>query len=74
VRAQDGQAPTRETAIEMVKPCYFNTGCCSFLDGDVTGIDIADGEIRLVRFPNDRAQPEPEILTSASLGRVFDDL
>jgi hypothetical protein len=32
-------------------PCYFNTGCCSFPDGDITGIELADGEIRLVRWP-----------------------
>ena len=32
-------------------PCYFNTGCCSFPDGDVTGLELADGAIRLVRWP-----------------------
>ena len=32
-------------------PCYFNTGCCSFPDGDVTGLELADGQIRLVRWP-----------------------
>src|SRR5919199_827542 len=25
-------------------PCYFNTGCCSFGDGDITGIEITGGE------------------------------
>ena len=29
----------------------FQHGCCSFPDGDVTGLEIADGEIRLVRWP-----------------------
>jgi len=33
------------------KPCYFNTGCCKFRDGDVTGIEIVDGELRLVKWP-----------------------
>ncbi|MGK0190344.1 MAG: UDP-2,3-diacylglucosamine pyrophosphatase LpxH [Verrucomicrobiales bacterium] len=32
------------------RPCYFNAGCCSFADGDITGLEIADGEIRLVRW------------------------
>jgi hypothetical protein len=32
-------------------PCYFNTGCCSFPDGDITGLELADGQIRLVRWP-----------------------
>ncbi len=34
------------------KPCYFNTGCCSFSDAKITGIEIIDGNIRLVRWPD----------------------
>lgn len=33
-----------------MKPYYFNTGCCCFVDGDITGIEIADGHIRLVKW------------------------
>jgi hypothetical protein len=40
-----------EKVLTVVPPCYFNTGCCSFPDGDITGLEIADGEIRLVRWP-----------------------
>jgi hypothetical protein len=40
-----------DTALRVSPPCYFNTGCCSFPDGDVTGLEIADGELRLVRWP-----------------------
>ena len=40
-----------DVAMRVTPPCYFNTGCCSFPDGDVTGLEIADGEIRLVRWP-----------------------
>ena len=40
-----------DVAVAVSPPCYFNTGCCSFPDGDVTGLEIADGEIRLVRWP-----------------------
>ena len=32
------------------KPCYFNSGCCCFTDGDITGIEIADAEIRLIKW------------------------
>jgi predicted phosphodiesterase len=32
------------------KPCYFNSGCCCFDDGDITGIEIEDGHIRLIRW------------------------
>jgi hypothetical protein len=40
-----------EVVLQVEPPCYFNTGCCSFPDGDVTGLELADGEIRLVRWP-----------------------
>lgn len=29
---------------------YFNSGCCCFDDGDMTGIEIADGCIRLIKW------------------------
>jgi hypothetical protein len=53
-------------------PCYFNTGCCSFPDGDVTGIEIADGRIRLVRWPNDDDEPLAKILVEDDLRGVLD--
>jgi hypothetical protein len=40
-----------EAVLTVSPPCYFNTGCCSFPDGDITGLEIADGAIRLVRWP-----------------------
>ena len=33
-----------------MKPFYFNTGCCCYSDGDITGIEIADGMIRLIKW------------------------
>jgi len=33
-----------------MKPSYFNTGCCCFSDGDITGIEIAGGCIRLIKW------------------------
>jgi UDP-2,3-diacylglucosamine pyrophosphatase LpxH len=40
-----------EAVLTVSPPCYFNTGCCSFPDGDITGLELADGTIRLVRWP-----------------------
>ncbi|MFT4024108.1 MAG: metallophosphoesterase [Flavihumibacter sp.] len=31
-----------------MKPSYFNAGCCCFEDGNITGIEISEGFIRLV--------------------------
>lgn len=53
------------------KPCYFNTGCCCFSDGDITGIEIEDGQIRLVRWPDDEGNPRKKILQEADLREIF---
>jgi hypothetical protein len=37
--------------IDLQTPCYFNTGCCSFGDDNITGLEITGGSIRLVRWP-----------------------
>ncbi len=38
---------------QKMKPYYFNSGCCCFSDGDITGIEIADGKIRLIKWDQD---------------------
>jgi len=52
-------------------PCYFNSGCCCFDDGDCTGIEIADGEIKLVRWPGDDGRPQKKVIRSAPLADVL---
>ena len=29
---------------------YFNSGCCCFDDGDITGIELEGGFIRLIKW------------------------
>ena len=58
--------------VPNVPPCYFNTGCCSFGDGDVTGLEIAGGELRLVRWPDDDRRPVPQVLAAARLEEILD--
>ena len=64
-RRQEGQARP------FPEPCYFNTGCCSFGDGDVTGIEISEGQIRLVRWPDREGRPQPVILQSMALAEAL---
>lgn len=72
VRAQESDSVGAEgRSLRMSKPCYFNTGCCSFSDGDITGIELAEGEIRLMRLPNHDDRPQPQILERASLKNVL---
>jgi len=47
------------------RPCFFNTGCCSFASGDITGLEIEDGEIRLVKWSTDHADPDKRFLKDA---------
>ncbi len=59
------------------RPCYFNAGCCSFSDGDITGMEVADGEIRLVRWKRDPGNEENatrSLLRHAGLRGLFDQL
>ena len=51
-----------------MKPTYFNTGCCCFSDGDITGIEIAEGCIRLVKWS---AQKGREVLEESLLGNLL---
>jgi UDP-2,3-diacylglucosamine pyrophosphatase LpxH len=60
--------------VSVTRPSYFNTGCCCFLDGEITGIEIAAGEIRLIRWSADETQPILEVLEKATLKSVFAEL
>ena len=46
--------------IRKTAPCYFNTGCCRYSDGDITGIEITGETISLVKWDRnslDRMEP-----------------
>jgi len=60
----------------MVIPSYFNTGCCCFVDGDITGIEIAEGDIRLIKWEEETegAPSTRKVLESSSLNYIFDQL
>lgn len=62
---------TEPAPMPIEPPCYFNTGCCSFPDGDVSGIEIADGMIRLVRWCDDDGRALPKILVEDDLRGVL---
>ena len=50
-----------------VKPSYFNTGCCCFRDGDITGIEITYEKILLVKWSASKGR---EVLEEMSLGKL----
>jgi predicted phosphodiesterase len=72
VRAQESEKPDLGGEVGVVKPCYFNAGCCCFADGDITGVEIDRGEIRLVRWPDDEGRPRPQVLERDVLKDVLE--
>lgn len=57
-----------------IKPTYFNTGCCCYNDGDITGIEIAGGFIRLIKWHTDNGVPGRLVLEEKELGALVKDL
>ncbi len=55
-------------------PAYFNTGCCKFADGDITGMEIQDGTLRLVRWKTTATGPLRTVLQEALLIDLFAQL
>ncbi|MGZ3859282.1 MAG: metallophosphoesterase [Flavisolibacter sp.] len=50
-----------------LKPSYFNSGCCCYNDGDITGIEIEGGCIRLVKWHSKQGSPQRIILEESRL-------
>ena len=57
-----------------VKPVYFNTRCCCFSDGYITGIEIADGFIRLVKWNEEDGEARRVVLQERSLLELIEQL
>lgn len=55
-------------------PNYFNTGCCCYNDGDITGIEITDGKIRLVKWFNEEVKSEKMILEEIAISTLLKDI
>lgn len=54
--------------INKYKSAYFNSGCCCFNDGDITGIEIESGLIRLIKWSYKTADlPERFVLEEMEL-------
>jgi len=59
------------TDFTNIKPSYFNSGCCCFNDGDITGIEISYQTISLVKWSHDKGR---EILEQTQLSELQDKL
>ncbi|MGC4035140.1 MAG: metallophosphoesterase [Chitinophagaceae bacterium] len=57
-----------------MKPSYFNSGCCCFSDGDITGLEIENGNIRLIKWQKNQTISQRIVLDEISLKEVFRNL
>lgn len=53
-----------------LKSSYFNTGCCCFVDGDITGIEIDNGMIRLIKWKSNQSVSERIPLEQVALDAI----
>lgn len=67
------ESPPCDDTVKPV-PCYFNAGCCKFADGDITGIELEDGTLRLVKWRSNANPPDRHVLESETLASVFASL
>lgn len=58
----------------QLKPTYFNSGCCCFADGDITGIEIADGFLRLIKWKRKDGTSQRVVLEEKKLEKIFKQL
>ena len=70
----DPSSDSVSTKNKQIKPTYFNSGCCCYNDGDITGIEIAGGNISLVKWHLENSTPERIILEEVSLEILVEDL
>jgi UDP-2,3-diacylglucosamine pyrophosphatase LpxH len=70
-RLEFARVPESAHGFAMNQPCYFNTGCCCYADGDITGVEIDRDTIRLVRWLDDGGSPQRIPLAEMELKEVF---
>lgn len=57
-----------------MKPSYFNSGCCCFSDGDITGLEIENGYIRLIKWKRENEISSRSVLDEVLLEEVYKQL
>jgi UDP-2,3-diacylglucosamine pyrophosphatase LpxH len=59
-------------SFDAMRPTYFNSGCCCFEDGTITGIEISDGFIRLIKWSLVNGKPERAVAEEEKLESLVD--
>lgn len=64
------QCQNKKITIGKYRPTYFNAGCCCFSDNSISGIEIADGYVRLVSWEDDRDKSKRVVLEELALSEI----
>ena len=59
---------------KKLKPSYFNSGCCCYNDDDITGIEIAEGKICLVKWHWEENTSKRVVLEEVALEKLVNDM
>jgi predicted phosphodiesterase len=57
-----------------LKPSYFNSGCCCYNDDDITGVEIAEGKIALIKWHWENNTSVRVVLEEVTLSKLVNDL
>lgn len=68
-RREEKYPPCTDTI--KTRPSYFNTGCCRFKDGDITGIELDEGQIRLIKWDGKEGTFARKALEETALSEIF---
>ena len=55
-------------------PTYFNSGCCCFSDGVITGLEIADGSLRLIKWGYQDGKSARTLLEETPLAELIGEI
>jgi len=67
IRKREKQFAAVSVDYMNMKPYYFNSGCCCYSDGDITGIEIENGCIRLVKWTGQNKPSERIVLEEVEI-------
>ncbi|RYY55488.1 MAG: metallophosphoesterase [Chitinophagaceae bacterium] len=67
IRKREKEFTAVSVDYQVMQPSYFNSGCCCYVDGDITGIEMEGGYIRLVKWSQRSGQPMRSVLEEMKL-------
>jgi predicted phosphodiesterase len=64
---------TDDNGIKISSQNAFNTGCCSFMNGEITGIEIRDNSLKLILWSPNAVGP-PGVISSVDIDQLVTNL